>query len=91
MIGILDMAPPWRLCKADAIFRRPSGLASAAGTYSIKVSATDATGAAVSVATETTGTVDEVDLSGANPVLVIGTSRVPLSSVTGIGLSTTSG
>ncbi|TXN66199.1 flagellar hook assembly protein FlgD [Methylobacterium sp. WL30] len=71
--------------------KNSSGLASAAGTYSIKVSATDATGAAVSVATETTGTVDEVDLSGANPVLVIGTSRVPLSSVTGIGLSTTSG
>ncbi|WP_375464873.1 flagellar hook assembly protein FlgD [uncultured Methylobacterium sp.] len=71
--------------------KNSSGLASAEGTYAIKVSATDATGASVAVATATSGTVDEVDLSGTSPVLIIGSARVPLSSVTTIGLSTTSG
>ena len=36
----------------------------------------------------TTGTVDEVDLSGTTPVLIIGSQKVPLSSVQTIGLST---
>ncbi|WP_375454977.1 flagellar hook assembly protein FlgD [uncultured Methylobacterium sp.] len=71
--------------------KNASGLAAAEGTYSIKVSATDATGTSVAVATATSGAVDEVDLSGTSPVLIIGTARVPLSSVTSIGLSTTSG
>lgn len=71
--------------------KNSSGLAAPAGTYAIKISATDATGAAVTVDTATSGTVDEVDLSGTSPVLIVGSSRVPLSSVTGIGLSTTSG
>jgi len=65
-----------------------AGLTSANGNYSIKVSATDATGAAVSVDTSLSGTVDEVDLSGTSPVLIIGSQRVPLSSVQTIGLST---
>ena len=71
--------------------KNSSGLAAPEGTYTIKVSASDATGATVQVATATSGSVDKVDLSGDSPVLIIGTSRVPLSSVTGIGLSTTSG
>ena len=70
--------------------KNSSGLASPDGTYSIKVSASDATGATVTVNTETSGTVDEVDLSGSSPVLIVGNSRLPLTSVTGIGLSTPS-
>ncbi|KAA0125501.1 flagellar hook assembly protein FlgD [Methylobacterium sp. P1-11] len=65
-----------------------AGLSAANGNYSIKVSATDATGAAVAVDTSLTGTVDEVDLSGTTPVLVMGSQKVPLSSVQTIGLST---
>jgi flagellar basal-body rod modification protein FlgD len=65
-----------------------AGLTSADGTYSIKVSATDATGASVAVDTSLSGTVDEVDLSGTSPILMIGTQKVPLSSVQTIGLST---
>ena len=65
-----------------------SGMTSADGNYSIKVSATDATGASVAVDTSLTGTVDEVDLSGTTPVLLIGSQKVPLSSVQTIGLST---
>ncbi|MCJ2054552.1 flagellar hook assembly protein FlgD [Methylobacterium sp. J-070] len=65
-----------------------AGLTSADGNYSIKVSATDATGANVAVDTSLTGTVDEVDLSGTTPVLIVGSQKVPLSSVQTIGLST---
>ncbi len=65
-----------------------AGLTSADGTYSIKVAAVDATGANVSVDTSVTGTVSEVDLSGSTPVLLVGSQKVPLSSVQQIGLST---
>ena len=65
-----------------------AGLTAPDGTYSIKVSATDATGSTVAVDTSLSGTVDEVDLSGSSPVLLIGSQKVPLSSVQTIGLST---
>ncbi|MCJ2133696.1 flagellar hook assembly protein FlgD [Methylobacterium sp. J-026] len=65
-----------------------AGLTAANGNYSIKVAATDATGANVAVDTSLSGTVDEVDLSGTSPVLSIGSQKVPLSSVQTIGLST---
>lgn len=65
-----------------------AGLSAPDGTYAIKVAAQDATGASVSVDTGITGKVTEVDLSGSTPVLLIGTQKVPLSSVQTIGLST---
>ncbi len=65
-----------------------AGLSAPDGAYSIKVSATDATGSNVAVDTSLSGTVDEVDLSGSSPVLMIGQQKVPLSSVQTIGLST---
>ncbi|MDP4021506.1 flagellar hook assembly protein FlgD [Methylobacterium sp. NEAU 140] len=65
-----------------------AGMSAPDGAYTIKVAATDATGATVSVDTAVTGTVDGVDLSGASPVLTIGSQKVPLSSVQTIGLST---
>lgn len=71
--------------------KNSAGLNAPAGTYTIKVSAQDATGASVSVDTGISGTVDEVDLSGGTPVLMVGTRRVPLSSVQTVGLSTTAG
>lgn len=70
--------------------RSSSGFTSADGTYSIKVDAIDATGTKISVDTQVSGKVDSIDLSGTEPVLLIGTSRVPVSSVQdiGAGLST---
>ncbi|MCJ2059356.1 flagellar hook assembly protein FlgD [Methylobacterium sp. J-048] len=65
-----------------------AGLTAPDGTYSIKVSASDATGTNVSVDTSLNGTVDSVDLTGTAPVLMIGSQKVPLSSVQSIGLST---
>ncbi|MEE7475381.1 flagellar hook assembly protein FlgD [Methylobacterium hispanicum] len=71
--------------------KNAAGISQPAGTYTIKIGATDATGTTVKVETGVSGKVDEVDLSGSEPVLVVGNNRVPLSSVTSVGLSTTSG
>ena len=70
--------------------RSSSGFTSANGTYSIKVDAVDATGTKIAVDTKVSGTVNGVDLSGSEPVLLLGTSRVPVSTVQdiGTGLST---
>lgn len=65
--------------------RASSGFTSAEGTYSIKVDAVDATGSSVAVETQLNAKVDGVDLTGSEPVLILGTSRVPISSVRGIG------
>lgn len=65
-----------------------SGLSAAAGKYTITVDALDATGAKVAVDTKVSGVVDGVDLSGSEPVLTIGSARVPASSVKSL---TTSG
>ena len=65
--------------------RSSSGFTSANGTYSIKVDAVDATGSRVSVDTKLTGKVDSIDLSGTEPVLLVGNSRLPVSSVRSIG------
>ncbi len=70
--------------------KNSAGLSAPDGTYSIKVAASDATGAAVSVDTSVVGTVTEVDLTGSTPMLMVGSRKVPLSSVQQIGLSTSS-
>jgi flagellar basal-body rod modification protein FlgD len=54
------------------------------GDYTISVSARDPAGQNVSVKTEVAGTVDAVDLSGDGPVLMVGSSRVPLANVRSI-------
>jgi flagellar basal-body rod modification protein FlgD len=54
------------------------------GDYTITATARDASGQQVSVKTEVSGTVDAVDMSGSEPVLVIGSTRVPLSKVKSI-------
>jgi flagellar basal-body rod modification protein FlgD len=55
------------------------------GDYTVSVTARDPAGQSVSVKTEVAGTVDAVDLSGADgPVLMVGSSRVPLASVRSI-------
>lgn len=58
-----------------------TGAILANGTYSLSVSATDASGQSVAVSTDITGTVSGVDVSGASPVLTIGSSTVPLASI----------
>ncbi len=61
--------------------RTSTGGFAAEGTYTIRVDAQDANGLNVAVPTELGGVVDGVDLSGSEPVLLIGTARVPIGSV----------
>ncbi|WP_421758970.1 flagellar hook assembly protein FlgD [Devosia sp.] len=51
------------------------------GSYTISVQARDSDGKLIDVATEMTGEVTGIDLTGSEPVLIIGTARVNLSSV----------
>ena len=52
------------------------------GTYKLTVVATGADGSAIDSSVSSRGTIGEVDLSGSEPTLVIGTMRVPLSQAT---------
>lgn len=58
-----------------------TGLPAPNGNYTITVAARDVSGGAVTVKTEIAGKVDSVDMSGSSPVLVIGSTRVPLENV----------
>lgn len=53
------------------------------GTYSITIDARDDNGY-IPVSTQTTGIVEAVDLSGVEPTLIIGDSRIPMSSITSV-------
>jgi flagellar basal-body rod modification protein FlgD len=66
--------------------RTSTGTLAPDGDYTITVTARDASGQAISVKTEVSGKVDSVDMSGDAPELVIGSTRVPLANVKGIGL-----
>jgi flagellar basal-body rod modification protein FlgD len=65
--------------------RLASGGQAGPGAYTISVSARDAAGQPVEVATDVTGPVTSVDMSGDAPVLSVGSARVPLSSLKSIG------
>jgi flagellar basal-body rod modification protein FlgD len=64
--------------------RTSTGAVAPDGDYSITVTARDASGQDMAVATELTGTVDGVDLSGTVPTLLVGSSRIPLTGVTSV-------
>ena len=65
--------------------RTSTGLVAPDGDYTIKVTALDATGQSVSVKTEVTGQVSNVDMSATTPTLLVGSTRVPVTSVKSIG------
>jgi flagellar basal-body rod modification protein FlgD len=65
-----------------------TGLPAPSGNYTITVTARDVSGGAVTVKTEIAGRVDSVDMAGDTPVLVVGSTRVPLESVKTIDRST---
>jgi flagellar basal-body rod modification protein FlgD len=54
------------------------------GSYSIQIDARDAEGAYVPTTTEMTGNVTGVDLTGSEPVLLVGSARINLSTVTSV-------
>jgi flagellar basal-body rod modification protein FlgD len=55
------------------------------GTYSLSVSAQGASGETVQSQVSSTGVVSEVDMSGAQPELMIGQMKLPLTSVSQVG------
>ena len=61
------------------------------GTYSIQINAKDADGTDMNVVTDTTGRVDNVDLSTSEPMLIINDQRVPTSQIKYVTNGTTSG
>jgi len=54
------------------------------GSFGITIDARNSAGAYVPVTTQTSGKVTGVDLSGSEPVLLVGSARVSLSSVTAV-------
>lgn len=54
------------------------------GTYTVSVSATDASGKAVTSAVAWSGKVTQVDFTGSTPMLMIGSMEFPLSSVSAV-------
>jgi flagellar basal-body rod modification protein FlgD len=58
------------------------------GTYSINIQAKNADGKSVGVATEMTGEVTGVDLTGTEPVLLVGSARVNMSAVMSVRAKT---
>lgn len=60
-----------------------TGLFAPPGPYTMRVTAFDGAGAQVPVSTEIDGVVDSLDLAGAEPILVIGENRVPLTQIKG--------
>jgi flagellar basal-body rod modification protein FlgD len=61
--------------------RNSGGVMLPAGNYTYAVTATSASGSAVAATTYTSGLVSGVDLSGATPNLMIGSTAVPLTNV----------
>ena len=64
--------------------RTSTGTTAPPGDYTIQISARDASGQNVSVKTEIVGRVESVDVTDSDPVLLIGSNRVPLTKVRGI-------
>jgi flagellar basal-body rod modification protein FlgD len=58
------------------------------GSYSIRIEARNADGKMVNVATEMTGEVTGVDFTGSEPVLLVGSARVNMSSVLSVRAKT---
>jgi flagellar basal-body rod modification protein FlgD len=55
------------------------------GAYTLTVNATASDGSAVTSAVASTGVVDEVNMTGTTPLLMIGPMGVPISSVSAVG------
>jgi flagellar basal-body rod modification protein FlgD len=69
--------------------RTATGQTAPAGDYTITVTGRDVAGQTVSVKTEIAGRVSSVDLSGEEPVLLVGGVQVPLKNVKAITGSAT--
>lgn len=55
------------------------------GVYTLTVTSTASDGTPITTAVASSGTVDEVNMTGATPLLMIGSMGVPISSVSAVG------
>ncbi len=60
------------------------------GQYTIKINAKDASGQGVTISTQFSGVVDAVDLSGSEPLLMVGTALLSLDKVKAVQKPSTS-
>jgi flagellar basal-body rod modification protein FlgD len=61
--------------------RTSTGGTAPPGDYTIQITGRDASGQSVSIKTEIVGRVESVDVSEGEPVLIVGSNRVPLDKV----------
>ncbi|PLW75615.1 flagellar hook assembly protein FlgD [Cohaesibacter celericrescens] len=59
------------------------------GTYSIQIDAKDEDGNALSITSDTTGVVENVDLTSSEPMLLVNGQKVPTSQIKYVGTSST--
>lgn len=63
---------------------KTAGGTASAGTYKISISGTDSSGSAIKTDTSVSGTVTDVDFSGATPMLTVGGRKISVYDVTTI-------
>lgn len=63
-----------------------TGGAAPVGTYTLSIKATDSSGVALDVSTDSFGTVQGVDLSGAEPVLIVDGKEITLGQIKSVKL-----
>ncbi len=69
--------------------KKSDGSTAPEGQYTIKINAKDANGQGVTVSTQFSGVVDAVDLSGDQPLLMIGTALLSLDKIKSVQRPTT--
>jgi flagellar basal-body rod modification protein FlgD len=69
--------------------KKSDGSTAPEGQYTIKINAKDASGQGVTVSTQFSGVVDAVDLSGSEPLLMVGTALISLDKVKAVQRPTT--
>jgi flagellar basal-body rod modification protein FlgD len=71
--------------------RTSTGQLAPEGSYSIKIDAQDSAGTQVTTSTDFSGTVSGVDLSGSEPLLLVGSTYLKINQIKGIVQQTTTG
>ncbi len=66
--------------------RDANGVAQPAGEYKIGIEAKDSSGSIVQVGTMVKGTVTGIDLSGGDPILLVGSRRLLINEISSIGV-----
>jgi flagellar basal-body rod modification protein FlgD len=69
--------------------KNSAGVRMPAGSYSIQIDAINTEGVKVSAGTDQTGKVDKVDVSGSEPLLIMGSQTVAMSQVKSIAQTST--